>query len=160
MKRLYLMTAAVSLTGMRAFMSDACETVTVKGQDGEPLRINKTDYDADQADGGAKKFKLHKDDAAAPDPVTLAAGQSITPPADVIIPPAPSAPAFVTPVPPQVPSPGQFLVFNEGKKYFIVDVQGVKVTGNPGVDEKGYASEQAALDAIKLIAGTTNTLAQ
>lgn len=148
-----------------AFMSDVVETVTIKGKGGHPLRVNKTDYDADQAEGGAKSMTLHTNDAdQSSGDVTGAL------PPGVIVPPAASAPDYTaganTAPPtnidpatgaatPSVPSPGQLLVSKEGTgaktRVYVGTLVGndfVKTTGRDGIDEKGYPDEKSAWDAI------------
>lgn len=160
MKYLLLMSVAPI-----AFNSAPLETVTVVGQDGEPLRINKTDYEADQAPGGAKKFELHTDEA----PQANGAGVALPVPDNITQPAAPAAPDFTSndqqtdaidphknaAVPP-APSIGQKLVQKEGEgkkaKFFVVtaDADGTfpKLTGVAGIDEAGYATDREAWNAI------------
>lgn len=54
-KMLFASTALAAFIAPRAFMSDVCETVFIQGDNGEPLMINKTDYNE-------KKHKLFKGD--------------------------------------------------------------------------------------------------
>lgn len=154
--------ALLASTAAMAFMSsEFVEVVTVKGQDGKPLRVNKSDYDADQAEGGAKAYTLHKDEAE----------QSTASPVQMIDPAqqqplaAPSAPDFNGPnddpnalidplknaIAPSAPSPNQRLVSKEGKagkeRYFVVDGSGARITMD-GIDPAGYETEQGAWKAI------------
>lgn len=105
-------------------MSDeTCAVVLVKGWDGNegPVRINKSDYDAN------------------PDQYTLYEAET---PAGA----PPAAPVGAPPAgaPPQKP---KYLVLKEGTKFFVSDDQGVKQTGE-GIDEGGYATKSAAEAAI------------
>lgn len=137
-----------------AFQSDICPTVLVKGKGGEPMRINQSDYDADQAEGGAKAYTLHKDDKEPqPDPIV---GEGVVPVhPDLTIPPAPSAPAFVNPVAPSTANADTLFVVKSGKgaaaKYFVTDASGAKVTDKRDVDADGYATEALAWAAVEAV---------
>lgn len=160
--RKMIFAASVSMVAL-AFMSDSCETVTVKGEDGSPLRINKADFDADPG-----KWKVHKDEQeqATPGQITLPDPETQQPLA------APSAPHFgggegdpsapavlIDPlkgaVAPSAPSPNQRLVAketvgtgkNKGDRYFVVDGSGVRLEMD-GVEADGYETEAAAWKAI------------
>lgn len=162
MKKLLL--ASVAMVAPVAFMSETCETVLIKGKDGKPVRVNKSDYDADQAEGGAKEMTLFKggddaDQAVTGEPVKTFDQLGMQPVA------APSAPDFSgggetssLPVDPRkeaaapvAPSPNQRLVSKEGTgkntKYFVVDGTGAKIEMD-GVNKDGYATEKEAWDAI------------
>lgn len=152
--------ASVASVTVSAFMSAPLETVTVVGQDGNPLRINKSDYDADQAEGGAKRYELHDDSA----PQAIGAGAVFNLPPGVSQPAAPAAPTTVQgdidankgAVAPTAPSLGQKLVQMTGTgknaKYFVVTAaEGgafPKLTGVAGIDENGYKTDKEAWDAI------------
>jgi hypothetical protein len=150
--------ASAATVAALAFMSDTVETVNVKGADGQPLRINKSDYDADQADDGAKAYTLHKSEAE--QSVGSVPLQPLAPGIDPVA--APSAPDFsggegVTPLPidplknaaaPTVPSPNQRLVAKEGTKFFVVDGSGEKITDLASIETKGYKTEAEAWKAI------------
>lgn len=160
----YALACAVLLTTVAAaHMSDTCETVSVNGG----VRVNKSDYDADQAEGGAKAFKLDSARKQA-DNVDPAAGVPVDLPDGTTTPPAPSAPipnsADGQPNPgvvatPTVASPGEMLVSKGGTankpKWFVVSDKGEAITGDALVDvmidAKGYDSEVAAWDAIKAV---------
>lgn len=164
MKHFLLASIAVRAYAV-AFMSDIVETVTIEGPGGNPLRVNKSDYDADQAEGGAKSMTLHTADAGqSSGEVTSAL------PGTVLVPPAASAPDYTAPnnatppvntdpatgaATPSVPSPGQLVVSKEGtaaKPKFIVGTMVgndfVPIKDRAGIDEKGYPDEKAAWDAI------------
>lgn len=165
MRKIIFATAAA--TAALAYSADLVETVTVKGSDGAPLRINKADYDADQAEDGAKAYTLHKTDAEQSVP-----GGGVQTFEQLGIPPvaAPSAPDFsgggapAIPIDPAknaaapvAPSPGQKLVTKEGtgtkERWFVVDATGTKLTGD-GIEEKGYTDEKAAWDAALALPAT------
>lgn len=137
--------ASVAVAAM-AFMSEIVETVIVKGDGGEPLRINKSDYDADP-----KAWKLHGDDKNdAPDVIT--AGAPVAVAEGLIIPPAPSAPHFIDPAAPATASNDTLFINKEGKLFFIVRADGSKVDDALDVDPKGYKTEaeaRAAYDRVK-----------
>lgn len=139
----------------RAFMSDICETVLVKGDNG-PVRVNKSDFDADQAKGGAKLFTLHKETKAEEDAGLTApqpTGATATPvdPA-LTIPPAPSAPDLGgAAVPPANPAPNQYLAMKDGKKFFVVNAAGERAEIDGINNKDGYATEQDAWNAILTI---------
>lgn len=159
--RIHLLTS-VALHAV-AFMSDTCETVSVNGG----VRVNKSDYDADQAEGGAGLYTLDsaKKQEANIDP---SAGVNVTLPEGTTVPPAPSAPIPVDPngianpnavTAPTVASPGELLVSKAGTakapKYFVVGQDGQPITGDSlidvMIDAKGYDSEPDAWSAINAV---------
>lgn len=155
MKNLNLMTS-VATVALTAFMSDTCEVVSVNGG----LRVNKADYDADQAEGGKGAYKL--DSAAKQEGVEQSTTAMLTEPAPgVIVPPAPSAPNFkgtdTTPIkldpetgaalPPTL-SENQYATMQKGKKFIVVLMDGTPVTGVTGIDEAGYATNDEAIKAV------------
>lgn len=158
--------AAVAMSAIRAFNAETVETVLVKGADGQPLRINKADFDADQSETGEGQYTAYhgkKDTEGLTDEQPVI-GQPVTPPADVIVPPAPSAPIGLgdKAVAPASPSPGQFLIMKPGSakgKFKVVDIAGQSVT-NEGIDPAGYDTKEDAEAAIRKIAGEQNTLSQ
>jgi hypothetical protein len=116
-----------------AYNPESCPTVTVEGEDGGPLIINKTDYDATP-----DAWELFDDStAAAPAPA-----------------PAPATdPAAPAPVPPVEPAkPVQMVVSKIGKgadaKFYVTDMEKNKITGTAGIDEAGYGDEGSAWAAI------------
>jgi hypothetical protein len=135
----------------RAF--DTCETVMVGG-----VRVNRSDYDADQ-EKPAKERQYGKLDTKQEDAPQSSGDAPMAPPAPAPEPqpvaPAPE-PQPVAPAPepqPVAPSPGGLLISKEGNRYFVVNAQGEKVTDNAAIDaKKGYASEPDAWAAA--IAGT------
>jgi hypothetical protein len=150
-----LLLASVASVFATAFMSDVCETVMVKGGDGgDPIRINKSDYDADQAEGGAKKYHLHADDKQPqPDPIVGTGPVPVHP--ALTIPPAPSAPNFVNPVAPQTASADTLMVAKGGTgakaKFFVVRPDGTRVEDMRDVDKDGYATEALAWAAVEAV---------
>jgi len=128
-----------------AYMNDQCETVIVD-TDAGPVRINKSDYDANR-DG----FTLHRETKTEKEANVTGTQKevgTVTPVhPDVTIPPAPAAPDLVNPVPPSNPSPNQKLVMKDGKKFFVVTADGSRVEAE-GIDAKGYGNEQDAWNAI------------
>ncbi len=125
--------------------TDTCETVLINSANG-PVRINKSDF----VEGEHKLHRMNaeeKAEAARP-AVTANTIPQLAP--GLELPPAPSAPNMGEggAAAPQTPSPDQKLVTKEGKKFFVVDVTGTKVTGVEGIDEKGYATEKEAWDAV------------
>jgi hypothetical protein len=145
-----LLASAVSLCAV-AFMSDVCETVLIKGADGKPLRVNKSDYDADQAEGGEKKMTLHTEDKKEqPDPIVGETVVSVHP--ELTIPPAPSAPTFVNPVAPSTANTDTLMVAKHGTgkaaKFFVVRPDGSKIEDMRDVNKDGYDTEPLAWAAV------------
>lgn len=149
------------------FSSEICETVTIQTENG-PVRINKNDYDADQAEGGAKAFTLATEAEAAPVAdaeqggvrtvgTTDGAGAVVVPVDGVTIPPAPSAPVTALGgdeskvATPTAVAPNTLMVIKDGKKFFVIRPTGEKVTDVEGVDVAGYATEEAARNAINAL---------
>jgi hypothetical protein len=165
MKTLLTTTSAVAI--IAAFMSDTCETVMVGG-----VRVNKSDYEADQEKpSGERQYGSLDSDAKQKDNaetvVNTAEVQTNVAPG-VIVPSAPSSPNFNAPdntaaqvatdatgaAVPTVPAPNAKLVMPEGtgakKRFYIVDATGTKFTAEqlPGIEDKGYATETDAWNAI------------
>jgi len=169
MNRILAMTTAAIALG---YSHGRTETVLISGGKGkDPIRVNKTDYEADQAEDGAGEMKLFKgkdpaDDApstggrsdvnvtgngeggevqttAAPSAPDLSSGSGTTPPTDQVKQAA--APASTT--------ADQLLVMRSTKgntkgKFVICDGTGVPITGDRAkaldIDEKGYDTQDAA----------------
>lgn len=114
-----------------AYNPETCPVVLVKGQDGNPLRINKDDYDANP-----DAWELISDEATAPVPA-----------------PAPTAPE---PTPAPAPAPVQMVVTKIGRgdsaKFFATDTAKNKIEGVAGIDADGYDTEAAAWAAIMAVA--------
>jgi hypothetical protein len=138
-----------------AFMSETCETVTVGG-----VRVNKSDYEADQQKPAGERQYKGKVTEAEPSTVNTAGVMDTSdgPPLA-----APSAPHFggedaAAPAAPIDPLKGavapttgtadQRLVLKDGSKYFVVDAHGKKIEGD-GIEKGGYKTEDAAWKAIK-----------
>lgn len=149
------------------FSSEICETVTIQTENG-PVRVNKSDYDADQAEGGAKSMTLATEKQAAPvadaetqTPQTVGqtdgAGAVVVPADGLTVPPAPSAPVNALGgdeskvATPNTLAPNTLLVIKDGKKFYVVRPTGEKVTDVEGIDAAGYASEEAARNAINAL---------
>lgn len=159
MRKFALLTSVAAI----GFMSDTCETVLVKGSDG-PIRVNKSDFDIDQASDKPQYTEYKGKDAGDIETETPQAPTF----EELGIPPvaAPSAPNMggtkgdAAPLPidpeknavaPSVTSQNQRLVMKEGKKFFIVDGNGSKLkSADVGgeIDESGYTSKEAADAAI------------
>lgn len=159
------------LTSVAVVAFDNVETVMVQHPNGEPVMVNKADFDADQADDGPKHYKAlsaKKAEAATPEPTTE--GVPSVPAAGVLVPPAPSAPNFTAPaadVPPTpidaatgaatptTLAPGQMGLVEEGRgakaRFFAAYGDGSKVKGVAGIDEAGYADQKAGWDAITAV---------
>jgi hypothetical protein len=169
MKKLHLSASLIALQ-LCAFNNDIAETVVITTKGGD-VRINKADYDADQAEGGAKQYTLASKAKQADNAATDAATTANNVPPGTIVPPAPSAPNFnpapgeqappsaTGAVPPVAPSVNSYLVMKEGKKYFIVDTAGVKQGAERGFDPAGYATEELAVTAIKFAPPVTSPTA-
>lgn len=155
--KMFMLLASVAAV---AFMSETCETVLIKGKDGKPVRVNKSDYDADRA-ADKSTMTLHKDDDG---PERGATGEGAKTFEGLNMPPvaAPSAPNFnntegvgteppIDPTKnaaaPVAPSQNQRLVSKEGRKFYVVDGTGTKLTDD-GIDQDGYKTEKEAWDAI------------
>lgn len=115
-----------------AFHPESCPVVIVKGQNGDPLRINKTDFDANP-----DAWELF-------DEATVEVAPTPPAPADSV-PPAP----LTAPTP---PAPVQMVVSKIGRgdnaKYYVTDMEKNKIAGMAGIDEAGYADEGSAWAAI------------
>lgn len=159
MKRIALLTTALVAIG---YSHGRTETVLVKGSDG-PIRVNKDDFDADQA--GEKKYTAYHgkdgDDAPSGDRSDVnVTGNGVD--GQVLTTAAPSTPNFSGPagsladpidqtknaVAPVSTTADQLLVMKQGKKFFITDGMGQKITGDRAkllkIDERGYDSEETA----------------
>ena len=157
--------ALLATTAAIGFMSDTCEVVTVTGPNG-PVRVNKADFDADQAkDTKDRQFKPHAAKEGEETEQSVAGVRTTFEALDgVEITAAPSAPNFnrgdgpalpIDPekkaVAPATTSPNQRLVMKEGKTFFIVDSMGNKLKSEDvggEIDPEGYKSKIAADAAI------------
>jgi hypothetical protein len=148
--RAILLASVAAVVMPRAFMSEAVETVMVTSKDWkDPVAVNKSDYDADQAEGGEKRFTLHK--SATAEQAVAAAGEVQVPVADGLqIPPAPSAPLIGTPVAPTTANADTLFITKIGnsKKIFVVRADGSKVEDMKDIDPKGYDTEELAKAAV------------
>lgn len=141
MKIFIMLSAVAMLSGMRAFMSDTCETVWVDMGNG-PVRLNKSDYDAP---GGAKKYGKIVDAPVPPVPAPAVAN-TLTTPAPAI-PPVP-APVIQAPATGDPGSAPKFLVMEDAGKFFVVNLAGERITDNPVFKPEGYSTQTDAQDAI------------
>lgn len=138
MLRLY---ASMAVTMIAAFMSELCETVTIKTENG-PVRINKTDFD---------ETKHELDTEANLPSVEPANAAPVMDPA-ISLAPSPSA---VAPVAPAIPAPGQLGVKKDGKKFYVVQASdGVNVEDRDGIDKAGYPDEATAWAAVMALTPT------
>jgi len=162
-----ILLASAAMAFGRAFMSDVCEVVmvTIKGAGSKPVRVNKSDYDADQAEGGAKTMTLHKEEAEQPVPGGIEANvgypEGITPTATPSAPDFSPAPGSDTLAPvidpnknaaaPAAPVPNQRLVSKEGSgknaRFFVTDGTGEKLV-NDAIDPNGYPTDALAWQAV------------
>ena len=112
------------------FMPETCEVVnvTLKGSS-DLVRVNKDDFDADQEKPADQR-------QYAPIKGNSPAEQSV-----------PSSVRTESTVVPTVPSETTRLVMKDSDKFFIANGMGAKLKGD-GIEETGYKSEKAALDAI------------
>lgn len=134
MKLALLMICAFAL----AYNPESCPVVLVKGQNGEPLRINKDDYDANP-----EAWELF-DEAEAPAPVQTATEPA---PADSVPPPPLTAPTPSAPVQMVVSKIGR----GDGAKFYVTDMAKNKIVGIEGIDESGYADEGSAWAAVTAV---------
>lgn len=115
-------------------MSERVTTVFVKGSDGNPLRINESDYN-EKTHG--KQIDQQPPKAAeppkAPELPNGASNLPNTPPA-VPTPPAP------------VPTPAERFVSKKGKKFVVVNKDGQSIDGTGEYDTEDDA--KAALEAL------------
>lgn len=161
MKRLLLSAAASHAIG---YVNDTAETVLIQGDNG-PVRVNKSDFDMDQAGDKTMKKFTGKDPTATDNGNGVASDVNVTGANGVLTTAAPSAPDFSAPqgeelpkdtltgaAAPAVTTADQLLTMKQGSgksaKYFIADGMGNKITGDRakllGIDENGYDSEEAA----------------
>jgi len=133
------------------------ETIMIETDNG-PVMINKSEYNPDEhtlANGIAPPTPVPEPVPAGPvavdangNPVPAGSGGQFMPPAADPIPANPPA-ADAAPT-------GKLLVQKKGKKFFVVDAETKEpVAGRTGVDEAGYADENAAWVAVAS-ATTTN----
>ncbi len=158
--RAILFAAIASGVAPVAFMADIVDTmlVKVKGNSNGLVRINASDFD-DTIHTLDEKATAEQSPGSTGFETNLAPG--------VIVPPAPSAPTFAATGPatqaagvaPTVPDAGQLLVLASGKKFIVVTQEGgasVPVKGMTGIDEKGYATQELAFEAIRAAAVIRN----
>lgn len=160
-------TALLASAAAIGFMSETCDVVLVKGQDGNPLRVNKDDFDADQEKPVKdRQYTAYDGDDADEILNQSVSGQQTFESLGIEPQAAPSAPNFnggtnTNPLPvdpaknaaaPATTSPNQRLVMKEGKKFFLVNESGIKLTTadvGAQIEEGGYSTQEAAQEAIK-----------
>jgi hypothetical protein len=153
MRAILLASAAVAVLP-RAFMSEICETVVVKVKGStDPVRVNKSDFDADQAKGGKGIYTLNE--KATDEQTDPVAGGVFVPVAEGLkIPPAPSAPAFVNPVSPTTATADTLFV-TKGKgakgKFFVVGPDAMPIANMKDIDPAGYETEELAWAAVNAV---------
>lgn len=96
-----------------------CEVVVVKTANG-PVRVNKTDYEADPKAWGSLDKTGTEDEANAPALPTANTSSN---------------------------APPQYFVQKEGRKFFVHDLTGAKADRD-GIDSEGYKTEDEARKAI------------
>jgi len=133
MKTALLLTTA--LAAVAPFMSDVLPTMEIVGQDGKPLRINVSDFDA------GKHKAVNPEDAPAPAaPAAPTTDNSAPPP----VPPSNTPPVTTPPAPPATPTKETAFVTENKGKFFVTDKAGKPLDAN----HPGYATEKEAKDAI------------
>lgn len=105
-------------------MSYEVEVVIVKTKNG-PLRVNKSDYDADPKAYGSLDAEATETAAASPPPSVNTANTNVAP---------------------------QYFVSKEGRKFFVMNLDGTKATGTD-IDADGYTTEDKAREAMKSLTG-------
>lgn len=135
-----------------AYMTETVETVMVKGSDGKPLRVNRTDYDADQS-SDTPTMTLHKSDKdAQPTPDTVATAAAA--PEGVTQLPSPSAVdngTIMQDAAPVAGLPNQLAVAKKGNKIIVVNATDGTPYTDIRIDPKGYDDDAAAWLAIKTV---------
>lgn len=157
-KSILCASTAFSIARLSAFMpNDHIDVVIVEGADGQPLRINKDDFDADQAEDGAKQYKLHSDaDKYNSNGELMANDRSTDRNASENIPATQSptdAKANIMNNPDNQntgTAATNFGVVQEKRKFFVVDMnnEGKRIDDLDGIDAKGYKDAKAAWDAV------------
>ena len=145
---------------------DHVDVVMVEGADGNPVRVNKEDFEADQADDGAKQYRLHSDHEQYDHNGELIGAQNDNEPQ-----PGQSidnAAANMADNPDNQNTTTltgadrtradriaatNFGVVQEKKRFFVVDMnkEGERITDMDGIDPKGYKSNKEAWDALFIV---------
>ncbi len=152
-----------------AFMSDRCATVQVVGENGEPLTINQSDYDASPDDfeliGGESTTTTEIGTNAPADDLDVTKGEleklaveegidleSIAGTGsggNVVKDDIVAAIKAKRAAPTAETGPKPTLVSkNADGKFIVTDAKGEPITGNEAIDESGYETEQDAWGAI------------
>ena len=153
-------------TSALGYMSEMCEVVNAKAKgSSDVVRVNKSDFDADQAKDAADRMYSPVKTGDEPEQSIAASAAPTFEQIGMDPQAAPSAPDFspvestetVTIDPaknaaaPSVTAPNQRLVMKKGAKFFVVDDKGEKLTAEQAggtIDEGGYKTEQEAWNAI------------
>ncbi len=122
-------------------MNMTCDTVTVVGSNGKPMRLNKADYD----DAPEGTYTLVDPNALVERSETGAA--TALPPGAIVPPPAlamsPDA------IGPSLPVENEPVIMQQGKKWHPVNpADGAKIVA-PWYDPKGYDTQEAATEAVR-----------
>jgi hypothetical protein len=162
--------ASVAVLALVAFENAETVFANIKGNK-EPARVNKSDFDEDQAKPEGERLYSRASDAKSEATTQIEAGTPAGMPTEfpenVIRTAAPSAPnmsgaptdpgAATTPLEidpvknaamPSNPSPNSRLVAKEKGKFFVVDERGEKIEGANGPDDKGYTTDKEAWNVI------------
>lgn len=105
-------------------MSYEVEVVIVKTKNG-PLRVNKSDYDADPKAYGTLDEGATEEAGNTPPPSINTTTSNVAP---------------------------QYFVSKEGRKFFVMNLDGSKATGS-AIDAEGYTTEDKAREAMKALTG-------
>jgi hypothetical protein len=148
---------------------DDAKVVMVKGADGEPLRIDATEFERDQSDEGEKNYELHPDheqydhNGIMINPNTNEPGNEPMPgqspddaKANMIDNPNNQNTTSLTGedrVRADRIAAINFGVVQEGKKFFVVDMnnEGKRIDDVEGINPKGYKSNKEAWDALFVV---------
>jgi len=164
---IFALLATVNARPAVAYMSEILDTVFVKNEHGEPVRINAADYDEKKH---GKTIEPKGAEAAgvgvtANTIISSPSGMPPVPPSPMAVNTQPTAPVepgatstaaqlsnvertpVLTAVDPAKPVPVQRNVAKIGSKYFVTDPQGNKVEAD-AFKEAGYKSEGEAWAAI------------
>lgn len=162
MKAVLLASVAPAIAA--AFMSDVCDVVMAKPKGGgDPVRVNKADFDADQErDTEDREWSPAPKSAEPAEPSIPASTIADGPPLA-----NPSAPDFNGPsddgaaalpidplknaAAPISPGPNARAVMKKGKKYHAVDANTGETLKLDGIEPDGYNTEDAAWSAIRAL---------
>lgn len=138
-------------------MAQRLPTVEIETENG-PVLINRSDFNPDLhklSERSKEELTAQIERAAnqgqpvepvAPPAPPAPAAQDV-PPTGQTTPPAPPAPVDPVAPPATAPVDPALMVTKKGRKHFVIDQAGQPVTVE-GIDPEGYATDQAAWDAI------------